>query len=253
MNIIAVLLITLFVLMLLVGGKKGAKSFFTLIFNFIILFIMFILIVCKLDPIKVTIFISIIISSITLFYINGFNKKTVASLLSVTLVVLLTMLITFKVGINAKIQGFGYEQFESISSLSIYVQLNFTKIVICEILVGVLGAIIDVSISISSSMNELYKNDSLISQKDLFKSGMNIGKDILGTMTNTLFFAFISGFMTLVIYFTELHYSIADVLNAKVFCAEVFQILCSGIGIIFIIPSTAFITSKILFLKYPSN
>ncbi|KAJ52703.1 YibE/F family protein [Clostridium tetanomorphum DSM 665] len=201
MNIIAALLIILFVLMLVVGGKKGAKSFFTLIFNFIILFIMLILIACKLDPIKVTIFISIIISSITLFYINGFNKKTVASLLSVTLVVLLTMIITSKIGINAKIQGFGYEQYESISSLSLYVQLNFTKIVICEILVGLLGAIIDVSISISSSMNELYKNNSLISQNNLFKSGMNIGKDILGTMTNTLFFAFISGFMTLIYIF----------------------------------------------------
>lgn len=253
MNIIAVLLITLFVLMLIVGGERGAKSFFTLCFNFVILFIMLILIVSKLDPIKVTIFVSIIISSITLFYINGFNKKTVSSLLSVTLVVLLTMLITYNIGTNAKIQGFGYEQYESISSLSLYVQLNFTKIVVCEVLIGLLGAIIDVSISISSSMNELYKNNLQITKTNLFKSGMNIGKDILGTMTNTLLFAFISGFMTLIIYFTELHYSIADVLNTKVFCAEVFQILCSGIGIILIIPITAFITSKILFIQYPAN
>lgn len=251
MNLIMVLLITLFILMITIGGSRGAKSFFTLFINIIIIFIMLILIASKLDPIKVTILSSIIISSITLFYINGFNKKTLSSLLSVTLVVLLTMLITYKIGTNAKIQGFGSEQYESISSLSLYVQLDFSKIVVCEVLVGLLGAIIDVSISISSSMNELYKNDLLSSQNNLFKSGMNIGKDILGTMTNTLFFAFISGFMTLIIYFTELHYSIVDVLNSKVFCAEVFQILCSGIGIILIIPITAFITSKILFLKYP--
>ena len=98
-------------------------------------------------------------------------------------------------------------------------------------------------------MNEIHKSDLLITQKSLFESGMNIGKDILGTMTNTLLFAYIGGFMTLIIYFNELHYSLADILNAKVFCAEVFQILCGGIGIILIIPITAFVSSKILFLK----
>ena len=159
------------------------------------------------------------------------------------------MLITYKVGTDAKLQGFSNEQSETIAYLSLYVQLNFAKIVICQVLIGLLGAIIDVSISISSSMNEIHKSDLLITQKSLFESGMNIGKDILGTMTNTLLFAYIGGFMTLIIYFNELHYSLADILNAKVFCAEVFQILCGGIGIILIIPITAFVSSKILFLK----
>ena len=131
---------------------------------------------------------------------------------------------------------------------SIYVQLNFTKIVICQVLIGLLGAIIDVSISISSSMNEIHKNDLLIKQISLFHSGMNIGKDILGTMTNTLLFAYIGGFMTLMIYFNQLNYSLATITNAKVFCSEVFQSICCGIGIILIIPITALITSKLLFL-----
>ena len=139
------------------------------------------------------------------------------------------------------------EQIDLVSFYSLYVQIDFSKIVICEILIGLLGAIIDVSISISSSMNEIYKSNSLINQHELFKSGMNIGKDILGTMTNTLFFAYISGFMTLMIYFNQLNYSLATIMNAKVFCSEVFQSLCCGIGIILIIPITAFVTSKLLF------
>ncbi|NYC47782.1 putative membrane protein [Clostridium beijerinckii] len=118
---------------------------------------------------------------------------------------------------NAQIQGFSNEQAETVAFLSLYVQLNFSKIVICEILIGLLGAIIDVSISISSSMNEIYKNDPMSSKNSLFKSGMNIGKDILGTMTNTLLFAYISGFMTLIIYFNELNYPISTIINEKVF------------------------------------
>ena len=140
-----------------------------------------------------------------------------------------------------------------VSFYSVYVQINFAKIVICEILVGLLGAIIDVSISISSSMNEIYKNDSLITQHELFNSGMNIGKDVLGTMTNTLFFAYISGFMTLIIYLSISKYSLSDIFNMKIFCSEVFQSICCGIGIILIIPITAFVTSKLLLLNTKSN
>ena len=80
-------------------------------------------------------------------------------------------------------------------------------------------------------------------------SGINIGKDILGTMTNTLLFAFISGFMTLIIWYNKFNYSISDILNNKVFGSEILQILCSGIGIILTIPITAFVTLRILFFK----
>lgn len=248
MNIILILLIILLILMAVVGGTRGVQSFFTLILNFFTLFFMIILIGAKIDPIKVTFIGAMIISFFSLFFINGFNKKTVSSLVSVIIVIILVMIITYKMGINAQIQGFSNEQIDIVSFYSLYVQINFSKIVICEILIGLLGAVIDVSISISSSMNEIYKNDSLITQNQLFKSGMNIGKDILGTMTNTLFFAYISGFMTLMIYFKQLNYSLSTIMNAKVFCSEIFQSICCGIGIILIIPITAFITSKLMFL-----
>lgn len=253
MNIILILLIILLILMTVVGGKRGVQSFLTLILNFFTLFFMLVLIGAKIDPIKVTFIGAMVISFFSLFFINGYNKKTIASLISVVIVIVLVMTITYKMGINAQIQGFSNEQIDLVSFYSLYVQINFSKIVICEILIGLLGAIIDVSISISSSMNEIYKSNSSITQHELFKSGMNIGKDILGTMTNTLFFAYISGFMTLMIYFNQLNYSISNIMNAKVFCSEVFQSICCGIGIILIIPITAFITSKLMFFRYEHN
>ncbi|KOF57033.1 MULTISPECIES: YibE/F family protein [Clostridium] len=249
MNVPFILLIILLILMTLIGGQRGTKSFFTLLFNFIIMFIFLILIGARLNPITVTIVGCIIISFTTLFFINGVNIKTVSSLISVAIVVILTMLITYNIGSNSNIQGFSSEQVETTAYLSVYVNLDFTKIIVCEILFGLLGAIIDVSISISSSMNEIYKSDTSITRINLFKSGMSIGKDILGTMTNTLLFAYIGSFMSLIIYFNELHYSLSQIFNGKVFCSEIFQSLCGGIGIILIIPITAFICSKLLFLK----
>ena len=170
MNISFLLLIILFILMVVIGGKRGLKSFFALILNLLILLFMIILIIAKLDPIKVTFIGCIVISYITLFYINGFNKKTFSSLLSVILVILLTMLMTYKLGNDARIQGLGNEQSESTAYLSLYVQVNFAKIVICQVLIGLLGAIIDVSISISSSMYEIYKSDLFLTKPSLVKS-----------------------------------------------------------------------------------
>ena len=251
MSVPIVLLIILFVLMTVIGGKRGARSFFTLIVNFITLFVMLGIMTVGVDPVKVTVLGCIVITSTTLFYINGFNKKTLASLLSVIVVVLITILLTFRMAAGANIQGFSWEQAESISGLSTYIRLDFTRVVMCEILIGLLGAIIDVSISISSSMNELINNNTSVSKTVLLKSGINIGKDILGTMTNTLLFAYIGGFMTLIIWFYDLHYTASDIINAKIFCGEVFQILSSGIGIILIIPITAIISSRLLYISFP--
>lgn len=249
MSVALVLFIILFILMSAVGGIRGIKSFITLILNFSTLFVVLSLMALGLDPLKTTIVGCVAITAITLFYISGFNRKTFASLVSVVLVVLITLLLTYQMGTDAKIQGFSKEQAEGISYLSPYVHLDFSKVVISGILIGLLGAIIDVAISIASSMNEILKNNPAVTRKTLFKSGITIGKDILGTMANTLFFAYIGGFTTLIIWFNVLHYSWADILNAKVFCSEVFQILTSGIGIVLIIPVTALITALILFSR----
>lgn len=195
MNIILILLIILLILMIFIGGKRGMQSFFTLILNFFTLYFMLILIAAKIDPIKTTFVGAIVISFFSLFFLNGFNRKTLSSLMSVIIVILLVMVCVHKTSINSNIQGFSSEQTDLVSFYNLYVQLNFSKIVVCEVLIGLLGAIIDVSISISSSMNELYNANPQISTRKLFISGMNIGKDILGTMTNTLFFAYISSFI----------------------------------------------------------
>ncbi|WP_088226193.1 YibE/F family protein [Desulfosporosinus sp. FKB] len=248
MSVEYLLLITLFILMAIIGGKRGIKAFFSLWLIFLTLFIMLIMIALNSNPLKITVLVSIIIGIITLFFINGFNKKTLSAFLSVIFVVLLTILIVYKIVAEAKIQGFSNEQSETLAYLSLQIKLDFTKIVVCEFLIGLLGAIIDISISIASSMHEIYINKLFTTKRSLLFSGIEIGKDILGTMINTLLFAFIAEFMTLVIWFSKLNYSITDMLNNKVFASEIFQILCSGIGIVLIIPVTAFVTNCILFV-----
>ncbi|MDF2989088.1 MAG: YibE/F family protein [Eubacterium sp.] len=246
MSVIFVLVVILLFLMTMIGENRGLKSFLILIVNFITFFVMIKFVTAGYDPVKVTVLASVIISSVTLFFINGLNKKTVSSFLSVIVVVLLTLLLTYKMGSAAKLHGFSNENPGSAAYLSYYVHINFSKLVTCEILLGLLGAIIDVSISIASPMNEVFSSNNSIDRYELIKSGINIGRDILGTMTNTLLFAYVSGFMTILLWFKITNYPFGDLINSKLFCPEIFQILCSGIGIVLIIPVTAIVTGMIL-------
>lgn len=246
MNAVLVLTVILMLLMVLLGGLRGLRSFFTLTINLGTFMLMVLLMAWRFNPVAVTLIGSSIISAVTLFYINGFNRKSVAAMCSVLIVVAVTFLLTYPAGSAAKIHGFTWEQMDQVSTFSRYMPLDFATIIMCEMLIGLLGAIIDVAISIASPLNEIYENNPHMSRESLIRSGLSIGRDIMGTMTNTLLFAYIGGFTALIIWFNDLSYSFSDILNAKIFGAEVFQIFCGGIGIVLVIPVTAVITTELL-------
>ena len=129
------------------------------------------------------------------------------------------------------IQGFGEEEIDELSIFSLYIGVDFVKIGASVIIMSTIGAITDVAISITSPMREIFNHHPFISRKDLFTSGLSIGKDILGTNTNTLFFAFFGGYMALLFWFKDLSYSLGEIVNSKIFSAEMITIFCAGIGI----------------------
>lgn len=244
MNII--LIILLFLLMIYIDIKRGIKLFLSVVFNFIILMIIFYLIAVGLNPIICSLIGCFIISYIILYYVNERNVKTESSLKSVIIVlIILSFLILFVTKIS-RIAGFGYESYEEINMFSYDVKIDFTNIAISMILISLIGATVDSSIAISSALYEVYDNNKNLSKKDLFLSGMNIGKDILCTANNTLMFAFLGEFMTLLIWFYKGDYSFLEIVNAKTFVSEMIKILFSAVGCIIVIPITAYITTESL-------
>ena len=244
MNII--LIILLFLLMIYIDIKRGIKLFLSVVFNFIILMIIFYLIAVGLNPIICSLIGCFIISYIILYYVNERNIKTESSLKSVIIVlIILSFLILFVTKIS-RIAGFGYESYEEINMFSYDVKIDFTNIAISMILISLIGATVDSSIAISSALYEVYDNNKNLSKKDLFLSGMNIGKDILCTTNNTLMFAFLGEFMTLLIWFYKGDYSFLEIVNAKTFVSEMIKILFSAVGCIIVIPITAYITTESL-------
>ncbi|MDE5889342.1 MAG: YibE/F family protein, partial [Bacilli bacterium] len=144
---------------------------------------------------------------------------------------------------NIYIQGYTEETIEGISYVIYDTGINMLALSNSIIIIGLIGNIVDTSIAISSALYEVHINNPKLSKKELFISGMNIGKDILGTTTNTLFFAYLGSYMTLFIYFQDFKYSANAIINSKVFAAEFTRIMLSGIASFIIIPLTSAISS----------
>lgn len=241
-----VLSIILFLLMIYVDRKRGVKLFLSLVFNFLILMVLFYLIAIGINPIICSIIACIILSYVILFYVNGDNIKTRTSFKSIIIVLLILSLFIYLVTIFTRIAGFGIESFEEINMFSYNVKIDFTNIAVSLILISLIGATVDSSIAISSALYEVHLNNLNLSKKELFKSGMNIGHDILCTTTNTLLFAFLADFMTLMIWFYTSKYSFLDIINSKTFASEFIKILFSASGCLLVIPITSYITTNTL-------
>ena len=247
MNVLAWLAAILFILMILIGGKKGARSFISLFLNFVVLLLTILFMTdSHANPIILTLIACAVISYINLFYINEVNSKTITAFISTIITIAILLVFIDIVTRNTMIQGFGEEEIEELSIFSLYIGVDFVKIGASVIIMSTIGAITDVAISITSPMREIFNHNPLISRKDLFTSGLSIGKDILGTNTNTLFFAFFGGYMGLLIWFKDLSYSVGKIVNSKIFSAEMITIFCAGIGIALIIPITSWINAYFL-------
>jgi uncharacterized membrane protein len=243
---IKILTIILLVLLILIGGKRGLKTFFSIYFNLALLFILVIITSWGFNPTIPTLVISIIISIIIQFFLNGTNKKTVSSFISVILILLIFTSITIILGNNIYIAGYSEETIESIGFINYNVGINMLPLSNSIIIIGLIGTINDTSIAISSALYELHENNKKLKPKELFISGMNIGRDILGTTANTLFFAFLGSSMPLFIFFQDFQYSLAGIINSQVFASEFTRIILSGISSFLIIPVSSIITTIIL-------
>lgn len=248
MNVPIILSVILFLLMFAIGRGKGVRSFLSLFLNFIVMLLIIVLMTnVEYNPIILTIIACILVSCINLFFINEVNQKTVTAFIATMITTGILLVFIYYITKVAMIQGFGEEEIDEIVSVySIEVGVDFLKLATAVIILSTVAAIVDVSISITSPMAEIYKHHPEITRKELFKSGVTIGKDILGSNANTLFFAFIGGYLALLLWFKDLSYSFSQIVNSKIFASEMMMIFFAGIGIALVIPIAAFINAYYL-------
>lgn len=245
---ILVLTIILFFLMVLVGGNRGLDSFFALVRTILALVVNIYLIAWGLPPVLVTLVISIFFVVTVLYVQNGRNAKMHAAALAVAIVMLLVLATAGPVLWKAGMSGYNeIEQYEEISMyLSADLSVSMQAVSLAAVILGLLGAVMDTAVAITTAVNEVYMNNRRLTEKELFCSGMCVGRDILGTTVNTLFFAGLGESIMLAVLFMKSEDSFAVILNSKALFQEVSGLLTGAVGCLFIIPLSSFLVAVFL-------
>lgn len=241
------LLIFLFVISLaIIGGKKGIKSAITLFLTGVLIIkVLLPLILYGFNPVVFTILICTLIIIITFIVINGINKKTITAILGTLGGVLIAGILSQIVGTGAKITGLAGEHAKTLAFLHKNNNLDFKGILFAAIIIGALGAVMDVCMSIASSMSEIIEIKPNINKKRLIKAGMNIGKDIMGTMSNTLILAYAGGSLQLLLLLMAQNIGYVQMINLDMINAEIITALSGSIGLIWSVPITVLVGAVI--------
>ena len=123
--------------------------------------------------------------------------------------------------------------------------LDLKALIFAAIIIGAVGAIMDVSISIAASLAELKEKLPEISMLELWKSGMTISKDIMGTMANTLILAYMGSCLTSVQLMVAYNSSLLDLFNREMIIVEMLQALVGSMGILLALPLTSLICAAL--------
>lgn len=227
-------------LIILIGRRQGVRSCLGLVFTMI-------MIVCYLLPSlymgKSAVFSAVLtigVSSIvTCFCIGGLEKKTVYNMISSTLGGISAGMIYLLLAYVLKVGGNCMEETESLTLVAQATGMRLNGILFAGIMVASLGAVMDVAVSLGAALNEIQMLDSKISRKKLFQSGMNIGRDMIGTMTNTLILAFAGGSLSTLIVFISYGIQYNQLLSSNFFAVEIVQGIAGSSAVILTVPITA--------------
>jgi uncharacterized membrane protein len=232
-------------MVVLIGGVKGLKTIISLTLTVLaVIFILMPLVMKGYNPIAVSTIVCILITIITLLILNGLKPKTISAIIGTVSGILIAATLAWLFGSMAKLTGMGNEYAQLLAHMAF--DYDFKGLLFAAIMLGSLGAVMDVSMSISSAMNEILVIDPMITQVDLFKSGMNIGRDLMGTMSNTLILAYAGGALHMILCFMADGVSFFEIINRDLIASEVVRAMSGSIGLISAIPIT---TAAVTLLK----
>lgn len=241
------LIVGLFVvLLLIIGGFNGLKTLLSLIIAVAMIFFGYIpLIIRGVNPILASLGISIPVVIITLVIISGRNIKTLAAIIGTSLGVIISGILAFVFGNFAHLTGLADDSSISLAYIPQFRNLDYKGILFGTILIGAIGAIMDVAISIASALYEISELDKCITKKNMIISGMNIGKDMMGSMSNTLILAYVGTTLHLIILFIVYKIRFIEIINLDSIATEIIRAMAGSIGLIITIPVTVVIGTAI--------
>ena len=240
--------------LVLVGGKKGAAALYALIFTFICVICMYVpLLYIGLNGIFAALLTSVVILAASIYILNGVSSKTVCAIIGTTVGIVLSGGLAMIAGSLSNLNGYNMSDAESMIYIANSSKLHVSDILYAGILISSLGAVMDVSVSIVAAITEIHEKAPDLKAKELFMSGMHVGHDMMGTMSNTLILAFAGGSINTLVFIYAYNYEYLQMINMFDIGIEIIQGVASSMGVILTVPIcsllAACVQGKFLFTK----
>lgn len=230
-----------------VGGRTGVKSLVALAVTLVCLFGVLLPSLMKgANTLLMTFIVCAYVAVVSLTIVGGVRKKTVCAMLGAVAGTALALLFGLLAQGLTRIDGLRIDDVEPLLQLrQTGTPIGLRGLLVGGIVISALGAVMDVTMGIASSLSEVHAANPELSRRELFRSGMNIGRDMVGTMTNTLILAFLGSGFTLILYLYSLGLSPRQLLSSAYVSLEVVSGVASSVGVILSIPLTALITAEV--------
>ncbi|PSW06522.1 YibE/F family protein [Photobacterium lipolyticum] len=233
-------------LLLLFGKREGLQSIVSLYFTAaLIIGILIPAIFAGFSPIWVTVGLMALKIVVNFILVAGYNRKSASAMLGTLLGVLCAGIMAQWFGEMAHLSGIYLDKGEDVMYLVTDQPIQIRWLMFVAIMISALGAVMDVAISIASAYNELQQANPNQTPRQLMLASMNIGRDIMGTMTNTLILAFTGSSITTIMMVWGLDMPLIQFINTPIMSLSIIHALAGSIGIVLTIPLTALLSSII--------
>ena len=233
----------------LIGGKQGIKGCLGLVFTFFcVIFVYLPLVYLKYSPFWTAVFVCFITTLVTMYLIGGPTQKTCAATLGTLVGVILAGVSAWCFSKASGISGYNVSDIETLMTLWNTNRIQVGGLLFSGLLISCLGAVMDVAMSISSAIDEIYRQNLSLSRKELFTAGLRVGRDMMGTDSNTLILAFAGSSVSTLLLDYSYNLPYQQIINSNNIGIAIMQGLAGSFGIVLSVPFTVLICT-ILFHK----
>jgi len=231
------------VLSIVVAGKRGFTSFVGMLITF---FIIFSFVLPKIStgssPILIVLLFSVVVIPITFYLSHGLNTKTTVAIAGTFISLVITVILSALYVNSAKLTGYTTDE-ASFLQIMKGGTINMKGILLAGIIIGFLGVLDDITVSQSAIVFQLKNANRRLNFSDLFKGSMDVGKDHIASMINTLIMVYAGASLPLLLLFTDSSRSFNEVVNYEIIASEIIRMLLGSIGLIIAVPITTLIAA----------
>ncbi len=230
-----------------IGGGRGIRSVMGIVFTFSSIIFLFVPMLYRgYSPALASMVVVLITICVTLLLLGGFGTKTLSAILGSISGIVISMLFLMAALKITHLSGFSSNEADMLIQVAGKTHMKAGELLFAAILISSLGAIMDIAISIASSVNELAASNRALGAKELFNSGMNVGRDMMGTMANTLIIAFTGTSLNLLVLLYSWNVTYYQLINNSMIGIYIIQAVSGSIAVILTVPLVAFFSSRLI-------